>query len=72
MFLTDSLFNNRSTEPIWFQFFRGSFAIILAGILVYYSVDNFNEINNKATLTINPELLECNVTKKNNIYMFFK
>jgi len=61
MFLTDSLFNCRSTEPIWFRFFRGSFAIILTVLLVYYLFDNVSEINRTASLVIKPEFLKCNI-----------
>jgi hypothetical protein len=52
MFLIDSITNRRSTEPIWFRFFRGFFAIILAGIIMYYLITQFEKINTEASAII--------------------
>uniref|UniRef100_U9T7A9 Uncharacterized protein n=1 Tax=Rhizophagus irregularis (strain DAOM 181602 / DAOM 197198 / MUCL 43194) TaxID=747089 RepID=U9T7A9_RHIID len=45
-------YNYRSTEPVWFRFFRDFFAIILTGIIVYYSFIQFLKIDTKASIDI--------------------
>ncbi|CAB4409303.1 unnamed protein product [Rhizophagus irregularis] len=49
MFL-DTIYNYRSTEPVWFRFVRGFFAIILMGLIIYYSSIQFQKINKEVTV----------------------
>ena len=44
MFLIESFRDYRSTEPVWFRFFRGFFAVILTSILLYYSIIKFEKV----------------------------
>ncbi|RIA80949.1 hypothetical protein C1645_791530, partial [Glomus cerebriforme] len=52
MLFLDSLCNYRTTEPIWFRFFRGSFAITLTVIIIYYSIIQFEKIGTEASTNI--------------------
>ncbi|RIA85234.1 hypothetical protein C1645_831089 [Glomus cerebriforme] len=45
MFLLDSIINYRLTEPIWFRYVRGFFAILFTGVIIYYAVIRFNKFN---------------------------
>jgi hypothetical protein len=45
MTLMDSFRNYRSTEPIWFRFLRGFFAIVFMMILITYSWIQFKKID---------------------------
>ncbi|RGB31137.1 hypothetical protein C1646_744550 [Rhizophagus diaphanus] len=51
MFL-DTICNYRSTEPVWFRFVRGIFAIILIGLIIYYSSIQFQKINGEVTVIL--------------------
>ncbi|CAG8441614.1 2957_t:CDS:2 [Rhizophagus irregularis] len=51
MFL-DTIYNYRSTEPVWFRFVRGFFAIILMGAIIYYSSIQFHKINRDVTVIL--------------------
>ncbi|GBB94222.1 hypothetical protein RclHR1_23120002 [Rhizophagus clarus] len=51
MFL-DTICNYRSTEPIWFRFFRGFFAIILTGIIIYYAFIQYQKVGTEASTLI--------------------
>jgi len=66
MFLADSILSFRSTEPIWFRFFRGFFAIILAGIIMFYLVTQYEKIGTEASTTIKLEYFDGK--KKPNFY----
>jgi hypothetical protein len=57
MFLIDSLFNYRSTEPIWFRFFRSVFAIAFTTILLTYSWMQFNKLDTVTYITAKYENL---------------
>ncbi|RIA87686.1 hypothetical protein C1645_827473 [Glomus cerebriforme] len=48
----NSFCNYRSTEPIWFRFFRGFIAIILTTIIIYYSIIQLHKIDKEASTTI--------------------
>ncbi|CAB4406217.1 unnamed protein product [Rhizophagus irregularis] len=61
MFFYDSIYNYRSTEPVWFRFFRGLFAITLAGIIIYYSITQYKKINTEVSIAIKLIKLEENV-----------
>lgn len=52
MFLTDSITNYRSTEPVWFRLVRGFFAVILAAIIMYYLVTQFGKVGTEASTVI--------------------
>ncbi|CAG8584351.1 18647_t:CDS:2 [Rhizophagus irregularis] len=54
MFLS-AIYNYRSTEPVWFRFFRGFFAITLTGIIIYYSVNQYLRLDKEAFITIKLE-----------------
>jgi len=45
MFFLDSIYSYRSTEPVWFRFFRGCFAITLMAIISYYSIIQYQKLN---------------------------
>ncbi|CAB4484993.1 hypothetical protein RhiirA5_420767 [Rhizophagus irregularis] len=55
MFLCDSICNYRSTEPVWFRFFRGLFAITLTVIIIFYSKTQYQKINIEASIAIKLE-----------------
>ncbi len=44
MFLSDSLFRYRSTEPIWFRYLRSLIAIIFSVMLIFYVIYQLNEL----------------------------
>ena len=68
MFFLGSICNYRSTEPVWFRFFRGFFAITLTTIIIYYSIIQFQKIDSEASTII--ELL--NVESKKEKMFFVK
>ncbi|CAB4406214.1 unnamed protein product [Rhizophagus irregularis] len=51
MFL-DTICNHRSTEPVWFRFFRGFFAITLTGIIIYYAIVQYQKIGTEASIAV--------------------
>lgn len=67
MFL-DTIYNYRSTEPVWFRFFRGLFAITLTVIIIFYSKTQYQKINIEASIAIK---LEDTVGKEIKVFFFF-
>jgi hypothetical protein len=55
MFVIDSITNNRSTEPIWFRFFRGFFAITLTAIILFYLFTQLEKVDTEASTIITVE-----------------
>ncbi|CAG8447322.1 10610_t:CDS:2 [Rhizophagus irregularis] len=51
MFL-DTIWNNRSTEPVWFRLIRGFFAITLTGIIIYYAIVQYQKIGTEASIAV--------------------
>ncbi|CAG8596138.1 15054_t:CDS:2 [Funneliformis mosseae] len=45
MFLIESFRDYRTTEPIWFRYLRGLFAIVFTTILIVYSINKVYEVN---------------------------
>jgi len=66
MFLIDSIKNHRSTEPIWFRFFRGFFAIVLTGVILFYLYIQFEKIGTEASTIIT---VKNSQSKKKNIFL---
>ena len=55
MFLIDSICNYRSTEPIWFRFFRGFVAIILSIVIIFYSIHQIKQVNREISIITRSE-----------------
>ncbi len=66
MFLSDSLFRYRSTEPIWFRYLRSLIAIIFSAILIFYAIYQLNELNEYSSVIIRYKSFEG----KNKIILF--
>ena len=58
MFLTNSICNYRSTEPIWFRFFRGFVAVILSIVIIYYSIYQIKKVDEEISIIVRSENLE--------------
>ena len=58
MFLIDSICNYRSTEPIWFRFFRGFAAVILSLLIIYYSIIQTNQVDREISIITRSEQLK--------------
>ena len=73
MFLIESFRDYRSTEPIWFRFFRGFTAVAFTIILLYYSITKFKKLFTYSNDDPNPNVthtFEINGKKKN--YILYK
>jgi hypothetical protein len=64
MFFLESVYNYRSTEPVWFRFFRGFFAITLTGVVIFYLINQIKKINTEAYITIEYEKILGKKKKK--------
>ena len=67
MFLIESFRDYRSTEPVWFRFFRGFFAVALTALLIGYSITKFKKLS---SIDDSPDItytLKTNGKKKNYI-----
>ena len=72
MFLVDSIWKNRSTEPIWFRFFRGFVAIILTILIIYYSIYQVNRIDKETSVIVGSEELQSKNKADYTDYILFK
>src|SRR5438105_1150839 len=57
MFVYDSIFNTKTTEPFWFKTIRVIFSFMLAILFIIYAISQFNEFLQKAN---KPEVLTSN------------
>jgi hypothetical protein len=67
MFLLNSIYNYRLSEPVWFRFFRGFFSITLTGLIIYYSITQFQKIGAEASIAIK---FEYNSGKKKRVFFY--
>ena len=71
MFLIESFRDYRSTEPVWFRFFRGFFAMVLTSILLYYSITKLEKLGTSSNDDPNvTRTFEINGKKKD--YILYK
>ena len=70
MFLIESFRDYRSTEPIWFRFFRSFFSVALTIILIYYSITKFEKL--LINSDVDPNIIYTfNPNGKKRNYIFF-
>ena len=70
MFLIESFRDYRSTEPVWFRFFRGFSAVALTGILLYYSITKFDKLITQSN--DDPNVTDTFETNGKKNYLFHK